>query len=541
MDAPRIVEPLTKRQREVLELIARGRTNYEIAQRLGISLDGAKWHVREVLARLGVESREEAAERWRHERSWLSRGSAAIGALLHFAPIRVAVLGAVSLATMGVVVGVIYFGRGGAEPADHEQTPTAAATPNSTATTTPTVVDDLAPDTGNAMANKVIEVLQAGDINGLKQLLVETPEACTSNGRTAFSPVPCPPGVAESGLVPTFRARSGTDRYLPGEQIDSLLATVVPGLNRFHAVIKSQPDRFDDFIPLSKYEVVMIGFDAGPGINMAIYFVDDRGVVGLVADNLLVLNARLENLDPGDWVVAPITEARLTTDKAFYVLGRDTEIRFEATLPTACEGRSFAVRLYGLPDPGVSGGIQSMNEPGLMKETRSVVPAGGTRTVSFPLPATASTPMLVRPGLLSSCLSDVAVQGELQLALLAPPEDAEVAIIEYSGKALDLSRGPGRGSVGEFLSPFTATVNGTVCQTLDSADRSLRNSRGNLVFRIGTADQPRQCSAPGDKIVFHFPPGSGDSLAGNPLFEKPNFVPGAIQIVRNIAPEPIAN
>ncbi len=536
MDANRVVEPLTKRQREVLDLIGRGRTNYEIAQKLGISLDGAKWHVREVLARLGVDSREQAAARWKHERSWLSRTRGAFVGLLHAAPIRVALIGTTAAAVSIAVAGAIYIGRGDDTPADPIQSPTPATAVAGTPTSSPTPVDDLAPDTGNAMANRVIEVLQSGDIPALKQLLVETPEACTTGSRTSFSPVPCPAGSPDGTLIPTFRARSGLDRYLPGDQTDALLAAVVPGLNRFHAVIKSQPDRFNDFIPASKYEVVTIGYDAGPGINMAIYFVDDRGVVGLAVDNLLVLE-RLERIDPADWVIAPITEAKLATDKDFYVLGRDTEIRFDVTLPAACEGRSFAVRLYGYPDPGVAGGIQSMTEPGLMSEARSVVPASGTRTVAFNLPTTASTPMIVRPGLLSSCLSDIAVRGELQLALLAPPEDAGIAIIEYSGKALDLNRGVGQGTVGEFLTPFVATVNGTVCQTLDSADRSLRNSRGNLVFRIGTPDQPPQCSAPGERIIFLFPPGSGESLEGKPLFEKPTFVPGVIQLVRNIGPD----
>lgn len=56
---------LTERQREVLRLIASGKTNAEIGEALGISLDGAKWHVSEILSRLGVESREEAAAWWR--------------------------------------------------------------------------------------------------------------------------------------------------------------------------------------------------------------------------------------------------------------------------------------------------------------------------------------------------------------------------------------------------------------------------------------------------------------------------------------------
>ncbi|MGK2964804.1 MAG: helix-turn-helix domain-containing protein, partial [Tepidiformaceae bacterium] len=49
------VEPLTGRQREVLNLIARGYTNPQIADALGVSIDGAKWHVREILSKLGVD------------------------------------------------------------------------------------------------------------------------------------------------------------------------------------------------------------------------------------------------------------------------------------------------------------------------------------------------------------------------------------------------------------------------------------------------------------------------------------------------------
>jgi phosphoribosylaminoimidazole-succinocarboxamide synthase len=42
-------------------MLASGRTNPEIARALGISLAGAKWHVSEVISRLGVTSRREAA------------------------------------------------------------------------------------------------------------------------------------------------------------------------------------------------------------------------------------------------------------------------------------------------------------------------------------------------------------------------------------------------------------------------------------------------------------------------------------------------
>ncbi len=54
---------LTPRQQEVLALLRDGLTNPQIAERLGISLDGAKFLVGEVISRLGVADRAEAA-RW---------------------------------------------------------------------------------------------------------------------------------------------------------------------------------------------------------------------------------------------------------------------------------------------------------------------------------------------------------------------------------------------------------------------------------------------------------------------------------------------
>ena len=55
----------TARQKQVLELIARGRSNTEIAEALGLSLAGAKWHVSEILSKLQADQREEAADYWR--------------------------------------------------------------------------------------------------------------------------------------------------------------------------------------------------------------------------------------------------------------------------------------------------------------------------------------------------------------------------------------------------------------------------------------------------------------------------------------------
>src|SRR5688572_24555766 len=63
-------DALTSREREVLALLGRGLTNEEIAQRLGISLDGAKYHVSQILSKLGVATREEAAAVAGEGRRW---------------------------------------------------------------------------------------------------------------------------------------------------------------------------------------------------------------------------------------------------------------------------------------------------------------------------------------------------------------------------------------------------------------------------------------------------------------------------------------
>lgn len=51
---------LTPRQWEVLDFVRRGLSDQQIADSLGISLDGAKYHVSEILSKLGVATREEA-------------------------------------------------------------------------------------------------------------------------------------------------------------------------------------------------------------------------------------------------------------------------------------------------------------------------------------------------------------------------------------------------------------------------------------------------------------------------------------------------
>ncbi|MGE3076529.1 MAG: LuxR C-terminal-related transcriptional regulator [Dehalococcoidia bacterium] len=101
---------LSPRERDVLALISKGKTNGEIAESLGLAFDTVKWHVSTILGKLGVDSREEASLYW-HEYNAvgarLVRALSAFGGLLFGKPaaiaaatIGVAAVGAVSVAVL---------------------------------------------------------------------------------------------------------------------------------------------------------------------------------------------------------------------------------------------------------------------------------------------------------------------------------------------------------------------------------------------------------------------------------------------------------
>ncbi|MPZ98086.1 MAG: hypothetical protein GEU80_01920 [Dehalococcoidia bacterium] len=114
---------VTRRQREVARLVAEGRTNPEIADALGISLDGAKYHVSELLTRLNLERREGIAEWYATEgrRSVLDRLRSLVGLRLLFGA------GAGVVATAGVIVLFAALSGNGMADADPETTPTPTA------------------------------------------------------------------------------------------------------------------------------------------------------------------------------------------------------------------------------------------------------------------------------------------------------------------------------------------------------------------------------------------------------------------------------
>ena len=55
------LSPLSRRESEVLEIVARGRTNSEAASELRVSVHAIKFHLASVYRKLGVNTRTEAA------------------------------------------------------------------------------------------------------------------------------------------------------------------------------------------------------------------------------------------------------------------------------------------------------------------------------------------------------------------------------------------------------------------------------------------------------------------------------------------------
>jgi DNA-binding CsgD family transcriptional regulator len=119
------IQHLSDRERDILALIAKGRTNAEIGDALGLRFDTVKWYVSEILGKLGVDSREQAAEAWR---AW-KRPRAAVGRRLRGLvglPFTQVAAGAGAAAAAGtlIIVGAASL-SGAQEPApEHKATAT---------------------------------------------------------------------------------------------------------------------------------------------------------------------------------------------------------------------------------------------------------------------------------------------------------------------------------------------------------------------------------------------------------------------------------
>ena len=107
---PKHPDILTPREWDVLALLREGCTNDEIASRLGISVSTARYHVSEILGKLAVTSREEAA-RWQPDAASTPGRRFALAAPLAFVR-RLGGLGAGARLAAGGVLAVAAVGVG---------------------------------------------------------------------------------------------------------------------------------------------------------------------------------------------------------------------------------------------------------------------------------------------------------------------------------------------------------------------------------------------------------------------------------------------
>ncbi len=119
---------VSPRQREILDFIERGHTNQQIADRFEMTLAGAKWHVSDLLSKLGLSSREEMAEFWAWHRSRRRGWPRALVA----GPVLRLVAAAAVLAPAALLLGVWLWGNDDGSP------PAGAAAPATPPPTAPT-------------------------------------------------------------------------------------------------------------------------------------------------------------------------------------------------------------------------------------------------------------------------------------------------------------------------------------------------------------------------------------------------------------------
>jgi DNA-binding NarL/FixJ family response regulator len=74
------LEMLTRREREVLTMLAEGETNARIANRLVVTEDTVKTHVKHILRKLGVQNRSQAVCRYFQLRGSIGEQRAAASA-----------------------------------------------------------------------------------------------------------------------------------------------------------------------------------------------------------------------------------------------------------------------------------------------------------------------------------------------------------------------------------------------------------------------------------------------------------------------------
>jgi len=266
---PRHPETLTPRQQDVLALLRRGLTNEEIAQQLGISVDGVKYHVSDILMRLNVSSRYEAAQ-WQPRP--VSRWHAFGAPFAFMRKLRWGVAGqaAGALVVVGLVAAVALFGWAvlGSDDGDDESSD-------------PLIVVPGKAETGNAALDTLIDLLEAQDVDALLQRVSFAQEPCDTDP-SAFNRLPSCPLTIETGAdAPSFpfSACGGVALLTSADQIRPRFAEAFENSERssVYAVAPGTlwvEDR--EYNPLNAI-ILNPGKHPSPLVPATIWYADDSG------------------------------------------------------------------------------------------------------------------------------------------------------------------------------------------------------------------------------------------------------------------------
>jgi len=288
---------LTPRQQEVLALLREGLTNPQIAERLGISLDGAKFLVGEVISRLGVADRTEAA-RWQPAAAAPSPTGRLAWALAPIALLRKitpswlppAASGAIivaALAGVGIIEwAVVSTGGGGPQVV----APTATAGPAPVART------------GIPALDATIDKLVRQDVSGLLDLVQFQDIGCSVE-QIPGSPPPCPTGVADGTPVQAFGVSQCEGYYVTNrddlrQQFEGMFKS--EDQSSVYAVLRD-PENDNDYIV-----AVTPGSTPSPTADGTMWYVTPGGNIRhLVVPCGVGIAARIKFFGLSNYVVGP--------------------------------------------------------------------------------------------------------------------------------------------------------------------------------------------------------------------------------------------
>ncbi len=206
---------LSPRQREVLALIAKGKTNAEIAAQLGIGFESVKTHVSEILTRLNVERREDAVAAWRESQSANGRVRRLVESLWLLASGKaLTATVAVVAVTISATIAIALSNRGNTEPAAPDSTavapPTATSAAPSPTANVPAGPYPLGTRTGVPLVDAVLAAVEARDVDALFALAEYRETPCVGAGVLAPPhSFLCPNGEPDGTLITIFPANPG--------------------------------------------------------------------------------------------------------------------------------------------------------------------------------------------------------------------------------------------------------------------------------------------------------------------------------------------